>query len=175
MPHPDTQKPFERCIKVDNAALNERIRSSNGVIVDAEIKGLLKLAKQDAVGYELEMEHVRMKYEENRHRLRLRRQGLLNHTEKLSALLSPIRRLADDILSLIFVLCCEDNMLTHNWRYAHALTISSVCSRYPALWSNLTIDSQDDNDHIESVLALYLTRSKTYPLVLESYCHSWYQ
>ncbi|KAJ3736590.1 hypothetical protein DFJ43DRAFT_966361, partial [Lentinula guzmanii] len=105
--------------------------------------------------------------------LRLRHQGLLNYTEKLSALLSPIRRLADNILSLIFVLCCEDNMLTHNWRYAHTLTISSVCPRWrqlaisnPALRSNLTIDSQDDNDHTESVLALYLTRSKTYSLSL---------
>ncbi|KAJ3998365.1 hypothetical protein F5050DRAFT_1540344, partial [Lentinula boryana] len=105
--------------------------------------------------------------------LRLRRQGLLNYTEKLSALLSLIRRLADDILSLTFVLCCEDNMLTHNWRYAHALTISSVCSGWrqlaisnPALWLNLTIDSQDDDEHTESALALYLTRSKTYPLSL---------
>ncbi|KAJ3926762.1 MAG: hypothetical protein NXY57DRAFT_689622 [Lentinula lateritia] len=176
------QKPFEPRVKVDNLALNERLRSSYGIIDNAKIKGLLNQAEEDLAGYDLEMERVRMAYEEEMHRLRLRRQGLHIYMTNLTALQSPIRRLPEELLSLIFLHCCKENDLTADYegcRKAMAMTISCVCTRWrrlalpcPVFWSNLTItfayrNSKEEEAKLVHKLSIYLKRSKSHPLTLE--------
>ncbi|KAE9388403.1 hypothetical protein BT96DRAFT_436796 [Gymnopus androsaceus JB14] len=86
--------------------------------------------------------------------------------ESQQSLISPLRRLPNEIIARIFEYTCEENFLQEfPWHdidypsatptkltlpvitYLPAMTISSVCSRwrqlalsYPALWSNLRVE-----------------------------------
>ncbi|KAJ3852431.1 hypothetical protein EV368DRAFT_82552 [Lentinula lateritia] len=171
-------RTFEPRVKVDNLALNERLRSSYAIIDNAKIKRLLNQAEEDLAGYNLEMERVRKAYEEEMHRLRLRSQGLHIYMANLSSLQSPIRRLPEELLSLIFLYCCKENELTadhEGCREAMAITISSVCTRWrrltllcPIFWSNLTITfSYEEDAKLVHKLSIYLERSKSHPLTLQ--------
>ncbi|KAE9390313.1 hypothetical protein BT96DRAFT_833590, partial [Gymnopus androsaceus JB14] len=83
-----------------------------------------------------------MDYDAEMHRMHLRRELLKSYAEKLTTLLSPIRRLPNEILSRIFMFYCKENDLTSRYPGgAAALTISAVCTRWrelaisqPVLW-----------------------------------------
>ncbi|KAF9071261.1 hypothetical protein BDP27DRAFT_1322624 [Rhodocollybia butyracea] len=113
-------------------------------------------------------------------------------SEKLSGLLSPIRRVPNEILCQIFLYSCGENDM-NNERPA-ALIISSVCTRfrelaisYPALWSNLKVffpagevydfdtgeiiqnplEVLEQETKLSSLIQLHLDRSKNHPLALD--------
>ncbi|KAF9063502.1 hypothetical protein BDP27DRAFT_1335053 [Rhodocollybia butyracea] len=176
------KQSFESRVKVDNLALNQRLRSWYPTAARelSEVEVTLRLAKDDIADCDTEM-----------HRLKSRREGLILYAEKLSGLLSPIRRLPNEILCQIFLDCCAENDL-RNGKTGTADILSSVCTRfrelaisYSALWSNLTIFLPADYDFdkrgdlirvpklleeetkLSSLIQLYLDRSKNHPLSLD--------
>ncbi|KAJ3876701.1 hypothetical protein F5051DRAFT_453623 [Lentinula edodes] len=132
--------------------------------------------------YEAEVGRAQTAHSAKMHRIRLRCQGLKKHTEKLTTLLSPIRRIPSEILLRILVHFCDQNDLTsYEPGDASALTISAVCTRWrqlamsqPALWANLKVkfddQCEDDEEKTQALLVsrveLHLARSQNHPLTL---------
>ncbi|KAF9069523.1 hypothetical protein BDP27DRAFT_1222385, partial [Rhodocollybia butyracea] len=188
------QKSSDGRVKIDNAVLNEKLRTWYPAAIGelSEVTETLKLAQEDIVDCDAEMDRLRSAYQAEMHRLSARREGLILCTEKLSGLLSPIRRLPDELLCLIFLDCCTENDM-RNRKPGEALTLSSVCTRfrqlaisYPALWSNLKVllpseyeDIDDPETPIQdpgfleeetkltSLIQLYLDRSENRLLTLD--------
>ncbi|KIK66624.1 hypothetical protein GYMLUDRAFT_257458 [Collybiopsis luxurians FD-317 M1] len=180
--------PFKPRVKVDTVVINERLRSCYGVTASqvSEVQEILELSKQDRADYEKEMnrlqsvyktelERLRAVYEQDLHSMRIRQRGLEKYTSTISTLLSPIRRLPNELLSYIFILFCGVNDLTGNRPGSRsALTVSAVCYRWrefaisqPVLWTSITIHCKEYEEILdvqaENALArqveLYLARS----------------
>ncbi|KAF9071267.1 hypothetical protein BDP27DRAFT_1419300 [Rhodocollybia butyracea] len=142
MSYGNHQRSFEPCIEIDNVSLKENLRTWYPATIEelSEVMRMLKMALEDIVGCDAEMS-----------RLSSRREELIRCTEKLSSLLSPIRRVPDEILCQIFLHCCAENDLRYR-KPGEALALSSVCTRfrelvisYPALWSDLKISFPSDD------------------------------
>ncbi|KAJ4477421.1 hypothetical protein J3R30DRAFT_217899 [Lentinula aciculospora] len=140
--------------------------------------------KHIAATREAEIGKVQAAHSVDMHRMHLRHQGLKKYTEKLSTLLSPIRRIPSELLLRIFVFFCHQNDLSsYEPGDAAALTVGAVCTRWrqlavsqPTLWANLKIqfDEIDETSEDETKLAaqltfrveLHLLRSQNQPLSL---------
>ncbi|KAF5389778.1 hypothetical protein D9757_006016 [Collybiopsis confluens] len=177
---PDTPSPHA---PIHSAELNERLRLCYGLTDSqlSEIRTLIKAAQRDIASYDQELHRLDMEAI----RLRSRREALMNSIGKLSTLLSPVRRLPNEILLRIFSSCCQENDISSTLPgAAAALTLSAVCTKWraivmssPACWSNLTveapyedIDEEEEAEEEEELarrVEIYLTRSKNHPLILD--------
>ncbi|KAL0568336.1 hypothetical protein V5O48_013647 [Marasmius crinis-equi] len=109
--------------------------------------------------------------------LETRRDWLKRSMMRYRSLLSPIRILPLEILSMIFGHFCEDNPLDA-YLVPPVVTLSLVCAQWralvlstPGLWSSLSIDFENwdmlANDiGLERMTRLFLERSKKSPLTL---------
>ncbi|KAK7043000.1 hypothetical protein VNI00_008738 [Paramarasmius palmivorus] len=106
-----------------------------------------------------------------------KQQGLNKMIDHYRSLLSPIHRLPQELLTLIFESICDMNEL-HPSRAPSAMVLSSVCGRWrelamstPSLWSSIRIScSTWDDNTCESLVYLtriFLERSRSYPLKLD--------
>ncbi|KAE9393187.1 hypothetical protein BT96DRAFT_924229 [Gymnopus androsaceus JB14] len=150
-------------IDIDSSDLYTRLRSESGpsVFERQDIEDLLLLCDRDDDDYEIELAHLKSRIlfigqQQNR---------LAYHKEKLRSLSSPIRKLPNEILRLIFDYACqsESNLLQEfPWSlesedppttvsspitFLPALSISATCSRWrtvatstPSLWSRLKLE-----------------------------------
>ncbi|KAF9059320.1 hypothetical protein BDP27DRAFT_1341711 [Rhodocollybia butyracea] len=149
-----------------------------------------KMVQDDIADHDEKLDQLHTSYDGDLERLLMKRdclsssrQGLIHYAEKLSGLLSPIRRVPNEILCQIFLYCCTENDMT-NGKPGEALTLSSVCTRFrevaissPALWSNLTAlfpaaehydyRNRQQETKLSSLIQLYLDRSKDRPLTLD--------
>ncbi|KAK7029007.1 hypothetical protein VNI00_014717 [Paramarasmius palmivorus] len=100
---------------------------------------------------------------------------LKKNMEKYRYLLSPIRRLPTEILSAIFVLACDGNVLSPS-HSSPAITLSRVCGQWrelslslPHLWASMIIRLEDWDESqgaLESIVTMFIKRSGTAPLEL---------
>ncbi|KAE9407379.1 hypothetical protein BT96DRAFT_809569, partial [Gymnopus androsaceus JB14] len=115
--------------------------------------------------------------------LELRRQSLREYTGQLQSLLSPFRKVPDEILWRVFDECCNMNHFGDaKTRGAitdlPALVVSSVCSRWrrnglsmPSLWSRISLVCQpmgrnDGDEELLSALESFLSRAGQHPLTV---------
>ncbi|KAE9389971.1 hypothetical protein BT96DRAFT_980509 [Gymnopus androsaceus JB14] len=116
--------------------------------------------------------------------LNSQRQRLQSHRTSISFLLSPIHRLPNELLTRIFTLACEKNVLNSDpgFRDGVALRIAGVSFRWRVLaiacseiWSSIVIQLHDGTEpeevrlQLEHQLDIYLERSKDQRLTLEIY------
>ncbi|KAE9405668.1 hypothetical protein BT96DRAFT_790037, partial [Gymnopus androsaceus JB14] len=114
--------------------------------------------------------------------LESRRQSLLEYTVQLQSLLSPIRKVPDEILRHVFDDCCDMNRFamtktsTDAIRSIPALALSSVCSRWrrnglslPEIWSRISlvwIDADHEEKLLSTTMDVFLNRALRYPLTV---------
>ncbi|KAE9405673.1 hypothetical protein BT96DRAFT_791375, partial [Gymnopus androsaceus JB14] len=116
--------------------------------------------------------------------LESRRERLREYTVQLQSLLSPIRKVPDEIVRRVFDDCCDMNHFivaktrTDAIRSIPALALSSVCSRWrrnglsmPEIWSRISLmwNEPIHADHDESLLStinIFLNRSLQSPLTV---------
>ncbi|KIK54896.1 hypothetical protein GYMLUDRAFT_130580, partial [Collybiopsis luxurians FD-317 M1] len=98
--------------------------------------------KKDIADYKLEIRSLQIHISE----MRTRRTQLKVYKASLKSLLSPIRRLPNELLYRIFGLTYSTNHLVSRDHQILALAISSVCTRWrqlalssPDLWSSMDI------------------------------------
>ncbi|THV06938.1 hypothetical protein K435DRAFT_644327, partial [Dendrothele bispora CBS 962.96] len=103
----------------------------------SDIKEMIRCAEDDLEAYRAEILSLESKVK----LLSIKSDLLEKHTEKIRSLLSPVRRLPNEVLGHIFSYCCESNFRVSSSR-AHRNTFLSVCSRWrevglttPQIWS----------------------------------------
>ncbi|KAF9064644.1 hypothetical protein BDP27DRAFT_1333240 [Rhodocollybia butyracea] len=173
------------------AHLEDKLRSEYGPFVVSperaeELKEILALADKDIEDHDSEVARLQA-IQANRQRLEIQR-------AKLRSLLSPMRKLSNEILLHIFQYACKENILqSYPWlseqqpwtklrspviTYLPTMAISSVCSRWrtlalssPSLWANLTVETHTATLDQSKILlgfidtvARYLERSGDWPL-----------
>ncbi|KAF9058921.1 hypothetical protein BDP27DRAFT_1239789, partial [Rhodocollybia butyracea] len=130
---------------------------------------------EDLDGYESEIHRLQIRIAD----IQNRRERVKTYTKHLRSLLSPIHKLPNELLTIIFGYVCVENELQDRGGGA-ALTLSHVCMRWrqltiacPVLWSAMTMDfvKQHDDDiaadgKLSTIVRLYLDRSKSVPLRL---------
>ncbi|KAE9408955.1 hypothetical protein BT96DRAFT_787040, partial [Gymnopus androsaceus JB14] len=153
-----------------------------------DIRELILLSEKDLDDYDTEIVHLQSQivYVQEQKKL------LNEYKTGLQSLLSPFRKLPNEILCIIFELACTDNLLQeYPWpnptelslpviTNVPALAISAVCTRWrslalasPRLWSQFrleiapkeetTVDLDRQRGFI-STLQLFLDRSANSPL-----------
>ncbi|ESK91789.1 hypothetical protein Moror_10618 [Moniliophthora roreri MCA 2997] len=98
-----------------------------------------------------------------------KRNGLKKKIAKYRTLLSPIHRMPNEILEIVFAFACEENWMRKLCR-APALILSKTCGRWreialstPSLWSSICIDFGDwnrDYQILNGLTRLFLDRSR---------------
>ncbi|KAF9065585.1 hypothetical protein BDP27DRAFT_48325 [Rhodocollybia butyracea] len=152
----------------------EHLRSTNTLPENIlpNTSALLLSIEKDLDDYESEIHALQIRIAD----IEKRRTRLRTHAENLQSLLSPIRRLPNELLMRVFGYACIENELTYGC--GSALTLGSVCLRWrqltiecPELWSNMNICivAEDEFDEVGDVrlaarVNLYLGRSKSHPL-----------
>ncbi|KAE9406613.1 hypothetical protein BT96DRAFT_810715, partial [Gymnopus androsaceus JB14] len=187
------RKPaFNPRVDVDSSDLYSRLRSESGpsAVQRQDIEDLLLLCDRDYEDYELEVARL----ESQILYIRQQQKQLKRHKKTLRSLCSPIRKLPNEILRLIFDYACKSNLLQEfPWSldskgpptdassfpitFLPASSISATCSRWrcvamstPSLWSRLKLEisawetSPKNTNAFTDALELYLQRSKDYPL-----------
>ncbi|KAE9407394.1 hypothetical protein BT96DRAFT_795010, partial [Gymnopus androsaceus JB14] len=131
-----------------------------------------------------ELEHCEKQIEA----LESRRQSLRSYTARLRSMLSPFRKVPDEILRRIlngcwdmnhFTLTCKDEETSGDIRDTPALTLSSVCSRWrrnalsmPSLWSGISLACQPMSgtdgyeEKLPFILDVFLSRALPHPLTI---------
>ncbi|KAF9075312.1 hypothetical protein BDP27DRAFT_1315869 [Rhodocollybia butyracea] len=151
-----------------------------------EVKQMLALADKDIEDHDSEIARLHgqiLIIEEGKRKLEAQR-------ARLRALLSPVRKLPNEILSRIFQHVCENNSLrgynAHTLPiHFSAMTISFVCSRWrdlalssPRLWAHLTIGvcTRDAARELRliNILTRLLKRSSPLKLSLNIDCNDCY-
>ncbi|KAF5381173.1 hypothetical protein D9757_009425 [Collybiopsis confluens] len=114
--------------------------------------------------------------------LKNRREAVKKQTMDLQALLSPIRRIPNELLSQIFRLICDDNdtrYATERWGISTLpFQLGAVCFRWRSLcladsriWATLVINCGKERDiRVVELLDLFLERSKQQSLRLKMVC-----
>ncbi|THV06944.1 hypothetical protein K435DRAFT_571528, partial [Dendrothele bispora CBS 962.96] len=103
----------------------------------SEIKGMIRCAEDDLKAYRAEILRLEAKIA----MLSTKSDLLENHTEKIRSLLSPVRRLPNEVLGHIFSYCCDNIFsVSSSWRGRNAFL--SVCSHWrevglttPQIWT----------------------------------------
>ncbi|KAF9058750.1 hypothetical protein BDP27DRAFT_1432348 [Rhodocollybia butyracea] len=182
------------------AQLENQLRSEFGPFVVSperaeELKEILALADKDIDMYDSEIAH----HQEQIMIAQAKKQPLITQHAKLRSLLSPMRRLSNEVLLHIFEYVCEENLLqSYPWfsnqpplteltspaiTYLPTMAISSVCSRWhvlalssPSLWANIRVEmyspAQDKATALVGfvdTVARFLDRSGDRPLSLSLY------
>ncbi|KAF9040337.1 hypothetical protein BDP27DRAFT_1244625, partial [Rhodocollybia butyracea] len=109
----------------------EHLRSTNTLPenIISDIPALLSSVQKDLDDYESEIYRLQIHIAD----IQTRRESLRTHEENLQSLLSPIRRLPNELLTRVFGYVCIENDLMD--RCPSALILGSVCLR----WRQLTI------------------------------------
>ncbi|KIK54893.1 hypothetical protein GYMLUDRAFT_120880, partial [Collybiopsis luxurians FD-317 M1] len=135
-----------------------------------------QIAEKDLADYESEIHSLQIRIAQ----VRARHENLKAYTTNLGSLLSPIRRLPNELLGKIFGFASNPNDLTSRLRGSSASAVSSVCARWrqlalnsPEVWSSMRIYLCDKDDYeaepdaiLTETVLLFLQRSKNYPLSL---------
>ncbi|KAE9402618.1 hypothetical protein BT96DRAFT_816266, partial [Gymnopus androsaceus JB14] len=116
--------------------------------------------------------------------LKSRRQSLREYADHLQALLSPFRKVPDEILQRVFDDCCNMNHFVVDnasktrsaIRKMPALALSTVCSRWrrnglamPSIWSNISLlcrEDEVDSDGILYTMDIFLNRGLQHPMTV---------
>ncbi|KAF9045630.1 hypothetical protein BDP27DRAFT_1434637 [Rhodocollybia butyracea] len=166
------------------------LRSEYGPFVKPpkRVKEILALADKDIEDYDSEITRLR----EQLTIIEAQKEQLGTQRAKLRALLSPMRKMPNEILFRILRQVCEENVIQHGlyqrWdgkddvltssatTYLPAVAVSSVCSRWRELtlssssfWENLTVEIHSldgDMDELSFMVTRYLERSGERPLRL---------
>ncbi|KAE9387977.1 hypothetical protein BT96DRAFT_1025645 [Gymnopus androsaceus JB14] len=151
---PNTKKSsFKPRVDVDFDELHNKLRWEYGPSVDPQgIHDIIVLCDMDLADYDAEMDHTQAQ-----------KKRLNDYKTQLSALLSPMRLLPNEILRIVFEFACTGNLLQeYPWllarspptklsspiiAYLPALAISAVCKRWRVLglasthlWSQLKLE-----------------------------------
>ncbi|KAF9032083.1 hypothetical protein BDP27DRAFT_1348742 [Rhodocollybia butyracea] len=176
-------KAFIPRVPVDLSALHDKLRTEFGPasIQPDDVASVLQDIQRDLEDYEAEISRLE--------RLRQEKERLQEYATQLRYLLSPFRKVPDELLREIFDLSCDMNTFRvvnpgkrlpmHTYQALGskpAMVISSVCSRWrrnalsmPVIWSRISLqwklDSQDDGYEDEDTevffpLSNFLDRSK---------------
>ncbi|KAF9066387.1 hypothetical protein BDP27DRAFT_1544413 [Rhodocollybia butyracea] len=159
--------------------LERRLRSEFGpFVVDSKraegLKEMLAMADKDIEDCDSEVARLYDRIST----VQAEKQRLEKQRTKLWALLSPIRRLPNELLLLIFQFVCQQtpNRIEPCFVISHlpTMAISSVCSRWrelallsPSLWANLDVQVSYRNMAVSTAVARYLERSRDCPLTLK--------
>ncbi|KAE9389892.1 hypothetical protein BT96DRAFT_926267 [Gymnopus androsaceus JB14] len=168
---------FTTRIPDDPSVLLEKLRWESGPASfpnPEEVLPILHSAQQELEDYEMQIKA-----------LESRRKSLRVYTEQLQSLMSPCRKVPDEILQHIFDYCCHMNLLGHfgpaKTRSAitdlPALTLSSVCLRWrrnglsmPSIWSRISMACQRTHEEEDrkflSTLNIFLDRAQQHPLTI---------
>lgn len=181
--------------KLDFEPVLTKLRSQAGpasVHLDDKLASILKTVDLDLEDYDAEIQHLKNRLsllETERERLRL-------YSARHRGLLSPVRKIPNEILYTIIDMCCDMNSFTvekdktsYSHRRAPAIAVSSVCTRWrqialalPAIWSRLSLawdvdavdashGEDDKNDALPLIMCL--ERSLAYPLSVELHIDGW--
>ncbi|KAJ3887785.1 hypothetical protein GG344DRAFT_16330, partial [Lentinula edodes] len=146
----------------------------------------LLLCAKDAAGYDVEASRLKSQLMY----IEAQKKNLQDYTRKIRFLLSPIRRIPNEILIRIFEFACDTNWFTQKpslypqlddqKSQLPALTVSAVCSRWrslstssPRLWNSLYLEiltpykNVEEGKRFQLALELYLERSACAPLYLD--------
>ncbi|KAF9059701.1 hypothetical protein BDP27DRAFT_1340957 [Rhodocollybia butyracea] len=175
-------------VAVDLPRLHDRLRNEAGPasVQPDEVTSVLENIQRDLEDYESEIYRLE--------RLRQEKERLEQYATRLRSLLSPFRKVPDEILRRIFDDCCDMNSFRvvhpRNWLPVHtsqalrskpALVISSVCSRWrrnalsmPVIWSRISLywDIQaaeyckDEHAEMFFPLSNFLDRSQQCPMTV---------
>ncbi|KAK7054970.1 hypothetical protein VNI00_003433 [Paramarasmius palmivorus] len=115
-------------------------------------------------------------YEAEIAQLLAQRQRFVRRAERCRSLLSPVKNIPPEILSLIFEFYCQKNILLPD-TLSPASTLCAVCYRWqqialsiPRLWSSLDIDFSSwgtrHGSRLARTIQAFMERSKTNPLTL---------
>ncbi|KAE9404536.1 hypothetical protein BT96DRAFT_420421 [Gymnopus androsaceus JB14] len=165
---------FQLRTNVDLMEIRSRLRSEYGCAVQSEeeISGILANVDRDLDDCKAETSRLQARIVS----LRNQCQRLENYKACLKSLRSPIRRLPNETLLLIFDFACDMNELSSKSADYAALMISGVCSRWrdlakfhPDLWSCIHIHIDKAPLHLPSfpILNLYLSSSQRSPLTIK--------
>ncbi|KAJ8073848.1 hypothetical protein AAF712_003297 [Marasmius tenuissimus] len=137
------------------------------------VKHFLRESEKELKSYEDEIRRLRSTIMA----LETKRNWLKSSVTRYHSLLSPIRSLPPEILSMIFAFSCEANPLDV-CHVPPAVTLSFVCAQWrtivlssPSLWSSISIDFEHwdmipNLCVLENMTRLFLERSKKSPLTL---------
>ncbi|KAJ4465104.1 hypothetical protein C8R41DRAFT_110383 [Lentinula lateritia] len=171
---------FEPRVDVSSANFYTKLRSEFGTSThDSEgVEKTMRLCDRDVDDYETKLAYLRSQiiYIETQ------RARVIDHKIELVSLLSPIRKLPNEILGIIFDFACYQNLLCNSEdkysaiRVLPALAISAVSFRWrhlalssSRLWSTLNLEFSVAAIAAEFMLKLklYLERSGNSPLFLD--------
>ncbi|KAE9404097.1 hypothetical protein BT96DRAFT_438501 [Gymnopus androsaceus JB14] len=152
---------FKPRVNVNSSELYMKFRSESGpfALKTQEVDDIILLCDRDLEDYEAEV----MRLQAQILFVQGQQTRLRNHKTKILSLNSPIRKLPNEVLALIFDYACEWNVLQEfPWTfdeeaqtkltlpiitYLPALSLSSTCSRWrsvakssPSLWSRLKLE-----------------------------------
>ncbi|KAF9059695.1 hypothetical protein BDP27DRAFT_454480 [Rhodocollybia butyracea] len=175
------------------------LRSEYGPFVKPpkRVKEILALADKDIEDYDFEIARLR----EQLTIIEAQKEQLGTQRAKLRALLSPMRKMPNEILFRILRQVCEENVIQHGlyqrWdgkddvltssatTYLPAVAVSSVCSRWreltrasPSFWANMTVEIHSldgDMDELSFMVTRYLERSEEFPFLklFLQHAHRW--
>ncbi|KAF9077811.1 hypothetical protein BDP27DRAFT_1208765 [Rhodocollybia butyracea] len=141
---------------------------------------LIADADEDVAAFDQEIEDYNAQIRRLQSRvisLRNERQHLSNYRTCLRGLKSPLQKLANELLLLIFEYACDMNEITSKQlRTMPTLVISGVCWRwrnlarsFPALWSHIDISLGRTPPRLSGlpVLGLFLRSSQKSPLTIQ--------
>ncbi|KAJ3875569.1 hypothetical protein F5051DRAFT_58852 [Lentinula edodes] len=177
---------FRPLVRFNKADIHAKIRSENGSAIISEAEDLLLLCAKDAAGYDVEASRLKSQLMY----IEAQKKNLQDYTRKIRFLLSPIRRIPNEILIRIFEFACDTNWFTQKpslypqlddqKSQLPALTVSAVCSRWrslstssPRLWNSLYLEiltpykNVEEGKRFQLALELYLERSACAPLYLD--------
>ncbi|KAF8827624.1 hypothetical protein HHX47_DHR4000453 [Lentinula edodes] len=171
---------FEPRVDVSSANVYTKLRSEFGTSIDDSegVEQTMRLCDRDVDDYETKLAYLRSQiiYIETQ------RARVIDHKIELGSLLSPIRKLPNEILGIIFDSACNQNLLCDSEdkysaiRVLPALAISAVSFRWrhlalssSRLWSTLNLKFSVVTIAAEFMLKLklYLERSGNSPLFLD--------
>ncbi|KIK56120.1 hypothetical protein GYMLUDRAFT_62185 [Collybiopsis luxurians FD-317 M1] len=179
------EKVSNRRVDLNFTSQYEKLRAESGPISaePQQVNLILESLEQDLKDVEREI-------------VSSHRSCILEYANKLRCLLSPIRKIPNEILQVIFDICCYTNHFllakpsatdTPNSRYKPAMVLSSVCSRWrrnafalPKIWSRLSLewewyeeglDSVDAKvlalqEKLSSLLSNFFRRSLDHPMII---------
>ncbi|THU81797.1 hypothetical protein K435DRAFT_692804, partial [Dendrothele bispora CBS 962.96] len=170
---------FHPRISIQTDEVLQQLRSSVGFQDQAVVKPLLRDAEKDLLDYDTEIAQLEMAISVVKHK----RTRLERYIANCRSLLSPIRRLPPEILTLVFLCLCRDQIIGYDTVdfdiVLPAFELSRVCASWrevalntPAIWSNVLFDlreefsTQQKINLSESFIRLCLERSAQVPLNL---------
>ncbi|KAE9390259.1 hypothetical protein BT96DRAFT_352140 [Gymnopus androsaceus JB14] len=178
---------FQPRVDISSDAINAKLRSEFGSssYTSQNISDILLLCDRDIDDYEVEVARLRSQILY----IQTQQGRLKHHKQNLRSLLSPSRWIPNEILSYIFELACDRNLLQdfpHSSpptkltspiiTYLPAMSMSMVSARWrmlslslPGLWSQLKLEIAlpKTSQKFISMLKLFLERSRDHPLQLQ--------